>query len=192
MYSATGFMQNALPVLHNALRLPSLRNANHLKLMESVQVDGILPRARLWNICDSPNVIDAAKVRWIQVGRARRGDMKEWNEYKVCLVEYNTSCYWLSLLLLLNKGWKMLCTAMCTRLNELKEAMLQGNIWIMRGTIPVYFSKSFFHYKMPSQTIEEKKSPEHWLAVNWVQVWTVVASELTRLIHSTESKMWAL
>lgn len=47
IYSTTGFMQNALPVLHNALRLPSLRNANHLKLMESIQVDGILPRAWL-------------------------------------------------------------------------------------------------------------------------------------------------
>lgn len=155
MYSATGFMQNALPVLHNALRLPSLRNANHLKLMESIQVDGILPRAWLWNICDSSNVIDAAKGRWIQVGRTRgerrREDMKEWNEYKVCLVEYNTSCYWLSLPLLLNKGWKILCTAMCTLLNELKEAILQGNIWFMQGTILVLF-RSFFGYKMPSHT----------------------------------------
>lgn len=81
MYSATGFMQNALAVLHNALRLPSLRNANHLKLMESIQVDGILPRARLWNICDSSNVIDAAKARdrQIQVGR-RRGRKERGHE----------------------------------------------------------------------------------------------------------------
>lgn len=45
MYSTTGCMQNALPVLHNALRFPSLRNANHPKLMESTQVDGNLPQA---------------------------------------------------------------------------------------------------------------------------------------------------
>lgn len=44
MYSVTRFMQNALRVLHNAVSLPSLRNANHLMLMESNQVDGILPQ----------------------------------------------------------------------------------------------------------------------------------------------------
>lgn len=63
MYSNTGIMQNALLVLHNALPLSSLRNANQLKLMESSQVDGNLPRAWPWNICDSSNVIDAAKVK---------------------------------------------------------------------------------------------------------------------------------
>ena len=41
----SGFMQNALPVLHYASRLPSLRNANQPKLMESTHVDGNLPQA---------------------------------------------------------------------------------------------------------------------------------------------------
>lgn len=71
MYSSTGFMQNALPVLHNVLRLSSLRNANHLKLMESTHIDGNLPPAWLWNICDSSNVIDAAKVKDTQKDRCR-------------------------------------------------------------------------------------------------------------------------
>lgn len=45
MCSNTGIMQNALPVLHNALCLSALRNADQLKLMESSQVDGTLPLA---------------------------------------------------------------------------------------------------------------------------------------------------
>lgn len=44
-YSIAGFMQNALPVLHYAFRLPNLRNANHLELMESIQADGIHSQA---------------------------------------------------------------------------------------------------------------------------------------------------
>lgn len=62
MDSMTRFMQNALRVLHNAVCLPSLRNANHLMLMESNQVDGILPQPWLWNICDS-SLLQFTKVK---------------------------------------------------------------------------------------------------------------------------------
>lgn len=61
-------MQNALPVLHNALCLSGLSHANELEMMEPSQVDGNLPLAWSWNICDSSNIIDATKVekrdRW--------------------------------------------------------------------------------------------------------------------------------
>lgn len=63
MYSNTRIMQTALPVLHNALCLSGLSHANELEMMEPSQVDGNLPLAWPWNICDSSNIIDAAKVQ---------------------------------------------------------------------------------------------------------------------------------
>lgn len=56
-------MQNASPVLHNALCLYGLSHANELEMMEPSQVDGNLPLAWPWYICDSLNIIDAEKVQ---------------------------------------------------------------------------------------------------------------------------------
>lgn len=108
MYS-TGFMQNAYLVLHNALCVPSLRNAN--------QVDGIhsswwnsfqlMSRKYLWFFkfywCSKSKIqeeTDTVGV-WERERKDKRGGHKrvKWVER---FLENDTSS-------VLNKGWRMLC-----------------------------------------------------------------------------------
>lgn len=147
MYSATGFMQNALPVLHNALRLPGLRNANHLKLMESIQVDGILPRAQLWNICDSSNVIDAAKVkrqrdgcrygeRGSEMSKRERGhERAKWLESLPCRLQPRLLLAFSPAVI--KQGMKNLVYRHVFTFKWAQRAILQGNIRFMQGSVLV-------------------------------------------------------
>lgn len=110
MRPTAGFMQSALPVLHYAFRSPSLRNANHLKLMESNQVDGILPQKCSHEIFVNPQMLlmrQKQTAEWGREGRYRTGAWKSEMHLKFCHMKKDASCYWLSFLLLLNKGWKM-------------------------------------------------------------------------------------
>lgn len=71
MYSSTGFMQKALPVLHNALSSPSLRNANHPRKMETFHGSAM---KHLW----SPEMrcSQSRRHREVQVGGGGRGEDK--------------------------------------------------------------------------------------------------------------------
>lgn len=99
-------MQNALPVLHNALGLSGLSHANELEMMEPSQVDGNLSLAWPWNICDSSNIIDAAKVETRDRWGAKSKDGGWDRAMLVCNNVAVQDFYWLSTANVINQEMK--------------------------------------------------------------------------------------
>lgn len=164
-------MQNALPVLHNALRLSSLRNANQLKLMESSQVDGNLPQAWPWNICDSSNVIDVANVkdtkrdRYSQVGGARSKEEGHerviWVWTLPCRIQHQQLLAFSPTVI--KQGMKDVVYHTCyvyTLLDELKDAILHiylSTAWLWKPPNCECSFECVLEYCYPCSDVADKK-----------------------------------
>lgn len=83
-------------------------------------------------------MLQSKRQREVGMGKCREEEEAWKSETSLTFcVEYDTSCYWLSSLLLLNKRWKMGSTV--STHYELKEAILQDNILSMKGDILMPF-----------------------------------------------------